>query len=179
MNLFLLLITLTVFLGCGWLEAKSYRTQPEALQTVFPSPFRVERKTLFLTQSQIEQIEQKARVRVDSSIVSYYVARNASGISGIAFFDRRIVRTMPVTYMVVVNPSGTVGYVDILSFEEPEDYLPPARWLALYQNGKLDTNLAIGHGIPRITGASLSSQAMNDGIRLILATYQVGVKDQL
>jgi electron transport complex protein RnfG len=86
---------------------------------------------------------------------------------------------MPVTYMTVVKPSGDIDHVDILSFEEPEDYLPPARWLALYKNRALGNDLAVGRAIPHITGASLSSQAINDGIRLMLAIYQVGVKGTL
>ena len=155
-----------------------YLTQPQAIQAAFHSD-TVERKTLFLTPAQIQKIEQLARVKMDSSIVSYYVARNSSGVAGTAFFDRRVVRTMPVTYMTVVKPSGVVDHVDILAFDEPVDYLPPARWLALFKNRPLDNNLAIGHAIPRITGSSLSSQAINDGVRLMLAIYQVAVRDSV
>ena len=178
MSAFLLITALGVFLACGWLEAKTYLTQPQALQIAFSS-YQVQRKTLFLTAVQAAQIEQASGIKPDSLIYSYYVARSSTGIAGIAFFDRRIVRSMPVTYMAVVNPSGTISYVDVLSFDEPEDYLPPARWLALYKNHALDKDLAIGRDIPHITGASLTSQAMNDGIRLILAIYKVGIQGTL
>jgi hypothetical protein len=174
----LIIAILGICLSGGWLEAKTYLAQPQALQTAFPS-YQVERKTLFLTSAQVIQIEQVSGIKPDSLIYTYYVARSSAGVAGIAFFDRRIVRSMPVTYMAVVNPSGTINYVDILSFDEPEDYLPPARWLALYKNRALDKDLAIGRSIPHITGASLTSQAMNDGIRLILAIYQVGVQGTL
>lgn len=178
MSVFLLIAGLTVFLACGWVQAKSYLLPPQALAEAFPS-YKIERKTLFLTAAQKSQIENLAGAKLESGIYSYYVARSTQGVAGVAFFDRRIVRSMPVTYMAVVNPSGTLGYVDVLSFDEPEDFLPPARWLALYKNRALDNDLAIGRGIPHITGASLTSQAMNDGIRLILAIYQVGVKGTL
>jgi hypothetical protein len=178
MSAFFMIGALAVCLTCGWLEAKTYFTQPQALQNAFPS-YQVERKTLFLTSAQAAQIEQVSGIKPDSIIYSYYVARSSAGVAGIAFFDQRIVRSMPVTYMAVVNPSGTISYVDILSFDEPEDYLPPARWLALYKNRALDNDLALGRGIPHITGASLTSQAMNDGIRLILAVYKVGVQGTL
>jgi len=173
--LFILIAVIVVWLGCGWLEAKVYLSQPQALQTAFQSN-AVERKTLFLTPGQVQQVETLSRTKVDSSIVSYYVSRDAKGITEFAFFDKRTVRTMPVTYMAVLNPSGTIDRVDILSFEEPDDYLPPARWLALYKNRSLNNDLVIGRDIPHITGASLSSQAMNDGIRQILAIYQLCIK---
>lgn len=178
MNVLILIAALIVCMACGWLEAKVYLSQPQALQTAFQSK-AVERKTLFLTAAQIQQIEKLSGTKVDSSIISYYVARSPKGVEGIAFFDRRMVRTMPVTYMAVVLPSGEMDRVEILSFEEPEEFLPPSPWLKLYHGRALTNDLAIGRGIPHITGASLTSQAMNDGLRTILATYQVALKGTL
>jgi electron transport complex protein RnfG len=178
MNMLVLLVALVICLGCGWAGAKVYISQPQAIQMAFPRT-AVERKTAFLTPDQVRQIESLAQTKPDSSIVTYYVARSSTGVEGIAFFDRRLVRTLPVVYMAVVKPSGAIDRVEILSFDEPEDYLPPAPWLKLYRDRVLNNNLTLGRGIPHITGASLTSQAMNDGIRLILATYQVAVKGAL
>ena len=86
---------------------------------------------------------------------------------------------MPVTYAAFVKPSGELDHVDILSFDEPDDYLPPLRWLQLYRNRVLNNDLAIGHAIPRITGASLTSQAINDGVRRALAVFEVCIKGNL
>jgi len=173
-----LIIALAVSLCCGWAQAKSYQTQQEAIHSAFPSQ-QVGRKTLFLTQEQVQRIERLARTKVDSRIVTYYVAKDASGVAGVAFFDRQLVRTMPVTFDVVVKPSGNLDRVEILSFDEPDDYLPPLRWLQLYRNRVLNDDLAIGHAIPHITGASLTSQAMNDGVRRALATFEVCLKGTL
>ncbi|HVO33270.1 MAG TPA: FMN-binding protein [Elusimicrobiota bacterium] len=167
---------LIVSLGCGWLEAKFYVDQQQAIQQTFPASARVARKTLFLTQAQTERIQHVARARLDSSIITYYVGESTGGVVGTVFFDRRTVRTMLVTYMVVVTPQGAVDHVEVLSFDEPDDYLPPLRWLGLYKGRRLDDDLSIGRGIPRMTGATLSSQAMNDGIRLCLAIYDVAIK---
>ncbi len=178
MSLALLLLTFVLCLGCGWVGASTYLSQPQAIQTAFPTA-GVERKTVFLTPEQIKQIESLSGSKVDSSIVTYYVARSSAGLEGTAFFDRRLVRTLPVVYMAVVKPSGAIDRVELLSFEEPDDFLPPARWLKLYRDRVLNNDLTLGRGIPHITGASLSSQAMNDGVRQILATYQVAVKGAL
>jgi len=177
--MYALLLAIALILStAGYLEARVNMTQPQAIQTAFQdSP--VERKTAFLTAAQIKQIESLAGVKTTSSIVCYYVGKGSSGPTGIAFFDRRIVRTMPVTYMVVVKPSGILDRVEILSFEEPDDYFPTPRWLQLYRNRALNNHLEIGQDIPHITGASLTSQTMNDGIRLALATFQVAVKNTL
>src|SRR5262249_32121861 len=146
------ILLLLIGLWCGWAQAKAFQTQQQAIHSAFPS-HQVGRITVFLTQEQIERIEKLARVKVDSRIVIYYVARGASGVEGVAFFDRQVGRTMPVTYAAFVKPPGEPDPLDILSFDEPDDYLPPLRWLQLYRNRALNDDLAIGHAIPRITGA--------------------------
>ncbi len=152
--------------------------QQQAISAAFPS-LKVERKTLFLTKEQADAVENLSRTKVASRVVSYYVTRSSSGVSGVAFFDRQIVRDMPVTFMVAVKPSGEIDRVEILAFDEPEDYLPPLRWLQLYKTRRLNDDLMIGRSIPHITGASLTSQAMNDGVRRALATFEIGVKETL
>ena len=174
----LTLALLLVGLCCGAARAKSYQTQQQAIAAAFPL-LRIDRKVLFLNKDQAERIERLAQTKVASRVISYYVSRSSAGVAGVAFFDRQIVRDMPVTFMVAVKPSGEVDRVEILAFEETEDYLPPLRWLQLYRKRRLNDDLRIGRSIPHITGASLTSQAMNDGVRRALATFEVGVKDTL
>jgi hypothetical protein len=172
------LVSLGLLGGQAW--AKSYLTQPQALSEAFPSETAsVGRKTIFLSADQASAIEKLARAKVDSRVVSYYVAHDKKGVTGVAFFDRQNVRTMPMTFCVVVKPDGTLDRVELLSFDEPDDYLPPPRWLALYKAHKLGDDLGVGRAIPRITGASLTSQAVNDGVRRALATFQLAVKETL
>ena len=178
LNLILAIVFIAVGLWCSWAQAKVYETQDQALHNAFPEQ-QVGRKTLFLTQEQADRIEKLARAKVDSHIVTYYVARDSSGVTGIAFFDRQTVRTLPITYSVVVKPSGKIDRVEILSFDEPDDYFPPLRWLRLYRNRALNNDLNIGRAIPHITGASLTSQAVNDGVRRALATFEICVKGTL
>ncbi|MFI5362251.1 MAG: FMN-binding protein [Elusimicrobiota bacterium] len=172
------LAVLLLCLGCGAARAKSFQTQQQAIAAAFES-LPVERKTLFLTKEQAGRIETLSRTKVSSRVVAYYVSRGPKGVAGVAFFDRQIVRDLPVTFMVAVKPTGEVDRVEILSFDEPLDYLPPLRWLQLYKTRRLSDDLAIGRGIPHITGASLSSQAMNDGVRRALATFETAVKETL
>jgi len=89
------------------------------------------------------------------------------------------VRTMPMTYAVVVKATGEIDRVDLLSFDEPDDYVPPPRWLQLYRKRVLNDDLSVGRGIPHIAGASLTSQAVNDGVRRALATFAVALQGTL
>lgn len=178
MSVVLLVAALLVFTGFGYVSAKAFLTQPQALSLAFPAG-GVQRKTVFLSPEQSDRIEALAHAKLDTRVVSYYVARSSAGAQGVAFFDRRVVRTLPIVYMAVLRPSGAIERVEVMDFEEPDQYLPPPKWLALFRGKPLSDDLAVGKSVPHITGASLTSQAMNDGLRLIMATYQVAVKGAL
>ena len=102
-----------------------------------------------------------------------------AGVDGIAFFDKRMVRTLACHLYGRRQTVGTDRSRRYHVLRRAGRLFPPAKWLDLFRNRVLNQDLAIGRGIPHITGASLTSQAMNDGIRLILATYEVAVKGGL
>jgi hypothetical protein len=169
----LLMLVLCILSELGL--AQVYLTKDEALKVYFPNASSIERKNLFLTDQQVERIQAQAKARVDSKIVTYYVARGTKGIEGHAFFETRIVRTMPETFMVVINPEASVHAVELLAFYEPEDYLPPKRWLRLFEGKTLQSDLWLKRGVQNIVGATLSAQGITEGVRRVLATFEIAV----
>lgn len=159
-------------------RAKVYLTPSAALALAFPPGIHVERKTVYLTEPQVESIQTLAKAKVESRVITYYVGHSTGGPLGYAFFDTHLVRTMPETVMVVVEPKGMVRFVEVLAFYEPEDYLPRSRWLLLFRRRRLDDQLQLRRGIANISGATLTAHAMNDAVRRVLATYQVAVQGQ-
>jgi hypothetical protein len=157
------------------LSAQVFLTKDEALKIYFPSPSAVERKTLFLTDAQVEKIQTQARANVDSKIVTYYVGRHENHLQGYALFDTRTIRTEPATYMVVISPDSSLRAVELLAFYEPEDYLPPTRWLAQFQQKKVLDEVWLKRGVQNIAGATLSAQALTEGVRRILATFRIAI----
>ncbi len=162
-------------LGNREAQAQVLMKQEEALHLAFPNGETVERQTLFLTEAQVAEIQKAARSKVESQLVVYYRARRAEKVAGYAFFETTIVRTRPATMMVVITPDSTVRLVELLSFYEPQDYLPAPRWLALFHSRTLTDNLWPKRDIHNITGATLSVQAITLAVRRMLATYIVAV----
>jgi hypothetical protein len=149
-------------------------SQQQALKSAFPNAARVERQTFFLTPEQLKVIKQKSGAEEAGQLVIRYVGRNASGaILGYAYFDAHRVRTLPETIMVVVTPAGVIDHVDILSFNEPTDYLPKRRWLDQLRTRKLDDELAVNRAIRPISGATLSGRAIVVASRKVLAIHSI------
>lgn len=154
-------------------NAQVYLTRDEALRLHLPRAMSVDRKTLYLTDEQVQKIQGKARARVESKLVTYYVGHGSEGVDGYAFLETQILRTMPETFMVVVNPDGSVRAVEILAFYEPKDYLPPKGWLALFTDKRAQSDLWLKRGVQNIVGATLSAQSITEGVRRILAMYEL------
>jgi hypothetical protein len=148
-------------------------TKEAALKLHFSG--KAERHILFLTDDQVDAIQDLARAKVTSKIVTYYSGVDSLGNRGYAFFETHIVRTMPETFLVIVNSNRTIRVVDILAFYEPEDYLPPKRWLSLFTGKMLTEDFWVKRGIRHITGATLSTHALTSALRQILAIFEIAV----
>jgi hypothetical protein len=162
------LLTATIFLA----QAQGVLSKQEALDLHFVG-LQVDRKTVFLNNEQVQEIQSHARAKVLSKVLTYYVGRKEGETVGYAFFETQTVRTMPETYMVVVNPDGTVRVVELLAFFEPEDYRPPAKWLDQFDNVSTSSNLWLKRGIHNIVGATLTAQSITEGVRRVLAAFEL------
>jgi hypothetical protein len=153
--------------------APVYETREEALARAFPAPAAIERRTVFLTPEQRERASREARSRVESSLVVAYVGRAPTGPLGTAYFDTHRVRTEAETILVTVRPDGSVGGVEVVAFGEPEDYLPRPAWLRLFPGRRLDADLAVQRGLAHVSGATLTTRAIADAVRRVLAVHAI------
>jgi hypothetical protein len=161
---------LSFLLLCPSAHAAVLLTQDQALRLAFPEG-EADRRTLYLDETSRAGVQKQARARVESLVITYYVGALADATTGYAFFETHIVRTMPETFMTVIDSSGTVRFVELLAFYEPADYQPPPRWFEQFQGKILDNNLLVKRGIRNITGATLSTHALTDGVRRALALW--------
>ncbi len=110
--------------AAGPVAAKVFLSADEALRLVFKG-CPVERQTAFLTADQLARARQLSGSDIKSALINPYRATCDGKDAGTAYFDTHVVRTLPETLMVVVDPQGKVSRVEVLAFAEPEDYLPP------------------------------------------------------
>lgn len=154
-------------------RAAVFLAKDEALALAFPGAERVEERTFILTDAQKEDVERRARAKLETQLWTIYVGWKGTEIQGYAIIDTHNVRTLPETFMAVIEPNGSLRRVDVLAFHEPPEYLPTDRWIGQFPGRKLDDDLKLGAGIQGITGATLSTQAMTSGVRRALALVAV------
>ncbi len=152
--------------------ARVFLTVDEALRLAFPG-CEVARRTAFLKPEQVQRARELSGVEVPSALVNYYVASRGGQPAGTAWFDTHRVRTLPETLMIVVDPQGRVGRIEVISFREPEDYLPRGAWYEQFRGKALDPDLQLKREIRPVTGATLTARATTDAVRRVLALHQL------
>jgi Na+-translocating ferredoxin:NAD+ oxidoreductase RnfG subunit len=158
--------------GGAPLAARVFLTVDEAVKLAFPG-CQVERHTAYLTAEQKRRAHELSGVEIPSALVtSYRASRNGQPV-GTAYFDTHRVRTLPETVMVVVDPQGKVARVEVISFEEPEQYLPRGPWYGQFGGRELGPDLDLKRGIHPVTGATLTARATTEAVRRVLALHQV------
>jgi hypothetical protein len=157
-------------------HAKVYYAKDEALHLAFPDAERIETRDIFLTPEQRTQIEDRAKSKIDSDLLTVYVGWRAGAVQGYAILDTHTVRTLPETFLIVLSPQGKVTATHLLAFYEPTEYSPSVRWLEQFHDATLTDDLRIGRGIVAITGSTLTSEAVTGSVRRALAIYDVLLK---
>lgn len=155
------------------LRAKVFMTQEEALKAGLPEEADVVRETAYLTDEQAARLEAVLGEPPASRVIPYYVATKDGAVRATAYFDTHIVRTLPETIMVVIGQTGTIESIHILSFSEPEEYLPRKRWIQQLDGRGSDDDLSLRGDIRPMTGATLSARAIVTAARRILALHEV------
>jgi hypothetical protein len=158
----------TLLLAAARARAGVILTEKAALERAFPGQ-APERRTLYLTEQQTTAVQKAARSKLPSPVVTVWEARKGGAVTGRAYLDTHVVRTMPETVMTVAEPDGRLRMALVLQFNEPSDYLPRDRWLALMSGKALDDDLWPGRGVHRVTGATLTAQALTEAVRRCLA----------
>ena len=91
---------------------------------------------------------------------------------GIFVFDHVIGKHLYIDYAVSIDGGGRVRRVDILQYRESygDDVKSPS-WLAQFVGKTSASPLKVGADIRNISGATLSSAHVTEGVKRILAAY--------
>ncbi len=123
--------------------------------------------------SDVAKIEALTGQEVDAKVVVIHVAYQGEEILGYAEIAVHTVRTQPEAILIVLAPDGRVRSVRVIAFHEPLDYLPTERWYAQFVGKGKGDGLRVGREIHGVVGATLSAQAASDGVRRMLAYWEV------
>jgi Na+-translocating ferredoxin:NAD+ oxidoreductase RnfG subunit len=154
-------------------SAKVFIGQKQALAEAFPDATRIDRKSKLILSADMAKLTALTQERDLPKVVVLHVAFRDDVILGYAHIDVHNVRTKPEAFMIVLTPDGAVRSVRVLAFHEPLDYLPTDRWYGQFTDKTTLDRLRVGGDVHGVVGATLSARAAADGVRRMLAYWEV------
>lgn len=141
----------------------------EALVRFYPD-CKIKEETFFLTPEQIKKAEASSNLKVDSKLLSRRTASCPGGEKYI-YLDTHVVRTQKEVLIIVLGKDA-LERVELLSFYEPDEYIPGKKWYELFKGIKNSAPVKLGENIPHISGASLTSRATVSAVKKTVALHE-------
>jgi hypothetical protein len=128
-------------------HAVQYLTIPEAQRRAFPSA----------TNFMVVQTDRIWRAEAGNRVIGFFI------------FDRVIGKHLYIDYSIALDPSGRIRQVDILQYRESYGgEIRSPSWLAQFIGKSNASPLQVGNDIRNISGATLSSHHVTEGIKRIM-----------
>src|SRR5712672_2341411 len=131
-------------------HAVQYLSIPEAQKLAFPSATRF----------------------VEAQAGRVWKAQAGDKVVGLFVFDRVIGKHLFIDYAVALGPGGQVQRVEILQYRESYGgEVRQGSWLAQFSGKTRGSSLELNRDIRNISGATLSSLHVTEGVKRILGLY--------
>ena len=150
-------------------SAETYLTENQAAAVLFPG-VRLEPRWIDLSADDIKKISRASGERVSEPHVRFLMGPHQE----IVMIDRVIGKHELITYAVGLEPQGQVRGVEIMDYRETYGYqIRNKAWREQFMGKTARDPIQLEKDIKNISGATLSSAHVTNGVRRILQTYEI------
>jgi Na+-translocating ferredoxin:NAD+ oxidoreductase RnfG subunit len=154
-------------------HATIYLSVDQAQSAMFPHQ-RLTPAFRQLQAGEIAAIKQASGVAPQSKQLQAWRAQDG----GWFIVDRVIGKHEFITYAVALTRDGAVRSVEILEYRETYGgEVRNANWRQQFVGKRFGSPLQLGKDIKNISGATLSSRHVTDGVRRLIATWQIVLRN--
>ena len=153
--------------------ATQYLSVEQAQQLIFPGASFSPPELLHISDEQRWEIESRTQVSVRTR------EQRVWRVSGGSFFivDEVIGKHEFITYATGLNADGSLRQIEILDYRESYGYeVRTPAWRRQFVGKRAGDHLKLDDDIKNISGATLSCRHITDGVKRLLAFYEVALK---
>lgn len=172
MNACMTWVTVVAASAAGPGYAVTYLNLEQAQQTIFPG-VTLRAWPLKLTPDQRRTIEKASGVRVRATELRVWHVPGG----GWFLIDEVIGKHEFITYALGLNADGSVKQIEVMDYRE--NYggeVRQAEWRAQFVGKKPGAKLKLDDDIKNVSGATLSCRHITEGVKRLLATYDLVLK---
>ena len=161
-------------LACAALpvHAVTYLTVEQAQAAIFPGR-KLTSADVKLTDEQRKAIAKASAIRVRNPQQKVWKVEGG----GWFILDEVIGKHEFITYAVGLTEDGAVKQIEVMDYRETYGgQVREEKWRAQFTGKKHGAKLKLDDDVQNISGATLSSRHIADGVRRLLATYELALK---
>jgi Na+-translocating ferredoxin:NAD+ oxidoreductase RnfG subunit len=153
-------------------RSEVFLTEDKARQLIFPGE-KLTASPITLTAEEKSKIQKASRVRVREQELRAW--RSSRG--GWFFLDNVIGKHEYIDIAVGLTSAGAVQGVEVLVYRETYGgEVRRPKWLAQFHGKKKEAALEVDKDIKNISGATLSSVHITEGVRRLVHTWDIALK---
>jgi Na+-translocating ferredoxin:NAD+ oxidoreductase RnfG subunit len=158
--------------GAAPVHAITYLNADQAQAAIFPGKKLLAVNVKFTTE-QRKAIEKASDVRVRNAELKVWKVEGG----GWFILDEVIGKHEFITYAVGLTGDGAVKQIEVMDYRETYGgQVRDEKWRAQFTGKKHGAKLKLDEDIQNISGATLSSRHIAEGVRRLLATYELVLK---
>jgi len=157
--------------------AADYLTVEQAQRALFPQADRFTEVALVLSAAEHQQVAALAGAQPPHRSIRAFKAFRGEELLGYVFVDEVIGKEDFITYAASVDTAGKLGPLEVLSYRESHGgEIRNESWRRQFA-GRADlAELRVQTDIKNIAGATLSCEHVTQGVRWLVALWQVALR---
>jgi Na+-translocating ferredoxin:NAD+ oxidoreductase RnfG subunit len=150
----------------------------EYLFNLFPENKEIRMHILKLDKQMKKEVENQVKQKFYRNKLYYWTISQDDTSIAYAILDNVIGKSMPITFMVILNIDGDIIDANVIKYREAYgSEVGNKVWLQQFFNLNNNSNYKIGKDIDGISGATISVKSMSKGIQKISILYPL-IKNQ-
>ena len=155
-------------------QAKTYLSVAEAKQVCFPDATIFIEHRYTLTKEQLTQVKAASGQNLTTPNITIWRAEKNNSLLGYFVTDSVIGKHEEIDYGLAVDDKGAITRVEILAYREKYGgQITNRSWLNNFKGKSFESTLRLNDDIPNISGATLSSRHVTEGIKRVLSTIHI------
>jgi FMN-binding domain len=165
------------FLAAPIVAAADYLSVEGAQKAVFPDAAAFEEVFVIESPDQLQAALARAGQQPPHGTIRIWKATRDGVLLGHVFIDEVIGKQELITYAIGIDASGTLRNLEIMSYRESHggEVRNPA-WRAQFNQRHTLDQLHFRADIKNISGATLSSEHVTEGVRWLMALWQSALR---
>ena len=124
-------------------------------------------------------VQNKVKQRFYRDELYYWNISNNDTTIAYALMDNVLGKSMPITFLVLLNTKGEIISSEVIKYREPYGgEVGNKNWLSQFIHFSDTSDYSVGKNIDGISGATISVNSLSRGIRKITLLYPL-IKDKL